>query len=235
MSTQPTLTEIIQVAESNGDNLTELLQFNTDQLEPDCLKRALRAAVLNDNPINVGKLIVKGADNIDECLKLSKDNRKPHARAMLLLVKSARDGNCILVLKLFNLPSPGLQDAHEYEDEGFPDVQMAVINGNVSTAIPIEIARRYNNAAVREELLLRTDVNQEQGSVDWHGLKLRGLDISWLRKIHWVKKLSLARNGFRQLPNEITTYLKQVHLVLLYSKERQSVQLEYLQFELGIH
>ena len=76
--------------------------------------------------------------------------------------------------------------------------------------VPIEIARRHNNPFVREELLLRTDVNQEEGSVYWHGLRLLQLDLLWIRKIHWVKRLRLARNGFRMIPNEIGGYLKQV-------------------------
>ena len=80
----------------------------------------------------------------------------------------------------------------------------------MSTVVPIEIARRSQNPIVREELLLRTDVNQEEGSVYWHGLRLLVLDLSWVRKIHWVKRLRLARNGFRIIPNEVGSYLKQV-------------------------
>ncbi len=193
--------------EGNGDNPTEL---NADQLEPDSLKWALTAAVNKDNHFNVGKLIVKGADNIDDCLRLAKENRKPHARAMLLLVKATLEGNKNLVLKLFGEPAPGLQDAREYQDDGFPDVQKAVVSGKVSTVVPIEIARRNGHTTVREELLLRTNVNQEEGTVYWNGLRLLILDVSLLRKIHWVKRLRLASNGFRQLPNEMGTYLKQV-------------------------
>ena len=85
-----------------------------------------------------------------------------------------------------------------------------MISGNVSTVVPIEIARRAQNNDIREELLLHTDVNQEKGSVYWHGLRLLHLDISWVRKIHWVKYLRLARNGLRVIPNELGNYLKQV-------------------------
>ena len=95
-------------------------------------------------------------------------------------------------------------------DDDFSEVQKAVISGRVSTVVPIEIARRHQNPIVREELLLRTDVNQEEGSVYWHDLHLLVLDLSWIRKIHWVKRLRLARNGFRVIPNEIGGYLKQV-------------------------
>ena len=80
----------------------------------------------------------------------------------------------------------------------------------MSTVVPIEIARRHNNNAVREELLLHTDVNQEEGSVYWHGLRLLNIDLSWIRKIHWVKRLRLARNGLRSIPDEIGEYLRQV-------------------------
>ena len=128
---------------------------------------------------------------------------------MLLLVKAAMEGNRNLVLKLFGESSPGL-DMRDYQDEGFQDVQKAVLSGKVSTVVPIEIARRNGHANVREELLLKTDVNQADGTVYWHGLRLLVLDVSWLRKIHWVQRLRLARNGFKQLPNEMGTYLKQV-------------------------
>lgn len=160
----------------------------------------------------MGKLIVKGADNFQECLELASNpaDHKPHARAMLLLVKSAREGNRSLVLRLFGEGSHN-QDTSEFSDEAFKDVQKVVIDGKVSTVVPIEIARRSGNTAVREELLLRTDVKQQDGTVYWHGLRLLVLDVSWLRKIYWVQRLRLARNGFKTLPNEMGTYLKQVH------------------------
>ena len=205
----PSLSEIIKEVETNGNKLTELLRFNTDQLEPNCLNRALVAAVSNDNHFNVGKLIVKGANNVEECLRKSRDDHKPHARAMLLLVKAAMEGNCSLVLKLFGELVPGI-DTQDYQDDGFQDVQKAAHNGEISTVVPIEIARRNGHTQVREELLLKTDVNMEEGYVYWHGLRLLVLDVSWLRKIYWVKRLRLARNGFRQLPNEMGMYLKQV-------------------------
>ena len=102
-------------------------------------------------------------------------------------------------------------------DEDFAEVREAVISGHVSTVVPIEIARRNQNPIVHEELLLRTEINQEEGSVDWHGLRLLVVDLSWIRKIHWVKRLHLARNGFQSIPNEIGGYLKQVRNILILS------------------
>ena len=210
-----TQTEIIKDVENDSDKLTELLMNGAGNLEPGCLDRALMAAVKNDNHLNVGKLIVKGARNLQACLIYAKEEKKPQARAMLLLIIAAQTGDKAIIQKLFGEPAPGLQNKDEYEDEGFRQVQEAVLSGNISMVVPIEIARRNGQAQVREELLLNTDVNQEEGYVYWHGLRLLHLDICWLRKIAWVKKLRLARNGFKTLPPEMATYLKQVYRRLL--------------------
>ena len=204
--------EIIKEVENNGDKLTELLCHGVDQLEPDCLNRALVAATHNDNHFNIGKLIVNGATNREDCLEIAIVEKKPHSRAMLLLVRAGDYGNKDIVKKLFGDPTANASglSPREFSDDQFPDVQRAVLSGKVSTVVPIEIARRNGNRAVREELLIRTDVNQEEGSVFWHDLRLLSLDISWLRSISWVKRFRLARNGFKSLPPEIGTYLKKV-------------------------
>ena len=54
----------------------------------------------------------------------------------------------------------------------------------IRKVILIEICRRHNSSAVREELLLRTDVDKDGGTVLWFGLHLTQLEISWLRSIH---------------------------------------------------
>lgn len=203
-------TEIIKEVENNGDKLTELLKNGADNLEPGCLDRALKAAVKNDNHLNVGKLVLKGAKELQSCLQYAKDEKKPRARAMLLLLVAAQTGDKAIIQKLFGEPAPGLLNKQDYNDNAFGDVQKAVLSGNISTVLPIEIARRNGWRQVREELLLKTDVNQEEGYVYWHGLRLLQLEIVWLRKIAWVKKLRLARNGFKSLPPELGIYLKQV-------------------------
>ena len=90
-----------------------------------------------------------------------------------------------IIQKLFGgaVSNPGSLDPREFNDDQFAEVQQAVLSGMVSTIVPIEIARRNRNNQVCEELLLKTDVNQEEGSVFWHGLRLLSLDISWLRRI----------------------------------------------------
>ena len=204
---------IIREVETNSDRLTELLKKASERKIDVCyLNRALKAAVKNDNHLNAGKLIVKGSTNISECLRYAKDAKKPHARAMLLLIKAAQTGDVAIVQKVFGEPVPDLQNPQEYEDDGFSQVQEAVFSGRVSTVVPLEIARRNQHHDVREKLLFRTDVNEEEGYVYWHGLRLLQLDTSWLRRIMWVKKLRLARNGLQSLPPEIGTYLKRVSL-----------------------
>uniref|UniRef100_A0A1X7V539 Roc domain-containing protein n=1 Tax=Amphimedon queenslandica TaxID=400682 RepID=A0A1X7V539_AMPQE len=204
------MSKIIKEVKTNGDNLTALLRVRIDDLEPHCLEDALTAAVEVGNHFNVGKLVVKGATNIQQALEDSKRLQKHEARAMLLLVIAAQTNDRDLVLKLFGVPAQKNTTHPLANDDDFSEIQKVVISGRVSTVVPIEVARRHQNPVVREELLLRTDVNQEEGSVYWHGLRLLVLDLSWIRRIHWVKRLRLARNGFQAIPNEIGDYLKQV-------------------------
>ncbi len=207
--------------ETDGEKLTELLR-NTDQLEPNCLNRALMAATRNDNHFNIGKLVVKGAKNLDACLEYAQTEKKPHARAMLLLIKAASSGNKSIVKKLFGEAVDKPDNLKDFSDNGFSDVQKAVLSGEVSTVVPIEIARRNRHIHVREELLLKTDVNQEEGYVYWHDLSLLQLEVPWLRRINWVKRLRLARNGFKTLPNDMGNYLKQVDIFSLTPSLRPS-------------
>ena len=78
--------------ESNGSKLTKLLQ-SVVNVDPDCLSRALIAATRNDNPCNMGKVIIKGASNIEQCIDKAIAEGKPHSQAMLLLVKAAITGS----------------------------------------------------------------------------------------------------------------------------------------------
>ena len=192
--------EIVKEVESNGENVTDLLRGTTfDNLEPGCLDRALRAAVRNDNTLNVGKLVVKGAKEIQECLKYAESEKKHKARALLLMIMAAQTGDVEMIQKLRGEPVSGLEE-----------VQTAIHSNDVSTLVPIEIARRCGKTQVRGELLIMTDVNMEEGYVYWHGLRLLQLEMSWLSRISWVKTFRLARNGFKFLPEEMAYYLKQV-------------------------
>ena len=165
---------------------------------------------------NIGKLVMEGAKNLDNCLEFAQRQNKPHAHAMLMLIKAASSGNKTILQVLFGetvdmrLPYSSLKDL--LHDARFIKVQKAALSGKVSTMVPIEIARRNRHLCVREELLLKTNVNQEEGYVDWQGLKLLQLEVPWLRRINWVKRLWLAKNGFKTFPNDMGNYLKQVCL-----------------------
>ena len=199
-------------AESDGEKLSELLQTDRLNLEPNCLDRALIAATRNDSHCNIGTLIAKGASNLEECMEIAIIEQKPHSRAMLLLVKAAVTNNKSIIQKLFGDPvsNPSSLDPREFNDQKFIEVQQAVLSEDVSTVVPLEIASKYGSNQVREELLLKTGVNQKEGSVFWNDLQLDSLNISWLKRISWVKRLRLARNGLKSLPQEMGTYLKQV-------------------------
>ena len=179
-------------------------------LEKDCLNHALLAAVESGNPANVGKLILRGATNVDEALAESRSSRKHAVTAALLIIKAAMENDKILVLKLYGKNVQGQQTKIPLTPEdNLGELQTALSSSNFKTVIPIELSRRYNAAEVREELLLRKDVDKSSSTVLWFGLCLMQLEISWLRKIYWVQTLKLGRNEFTSVPPEMGTYLKQ--------------------------
>ena len=179
-------------------------------MEENCIDRALIAAVENGNHSNVAKLILRGASNIDKALEKSQRLRKNAVSAALLIIKAAMENDRILVLKLYGEDVQGLITKIPLSEENdLNELQQVVCNHTIKTVVPIEIARQSGASAVREELLLRTDVDKESGTVLWFGLCLKQLEISWLRKIHWVRKLNLAQNEFVTLPLEMGSYLKQ--------------------------
>ena len=192
----------------NGPKLNELLKLPLRLLEDNCINQALLAAVESGKPSSVGKLILRGATNVDEALAMSRNLRQHAVTAKLLVIKAAMMNDKILVLKLCGENVKEETKVPLTEDDDLAELQTAV-NNIVKMVVPIEIARWNNALAVREELLLKTDVNKDSGVVLWFGLNLKQLEVSWLRRIYWVKKLRLARNNFVSLPPEMGNYLKQ--------------------------
>lgn len=97
----------------------------------------------------------------------------------------------------------------------------ALESSNMPTAIPIEIARRNISvnkfpqkarrcAHVREELLMKTDVNKDEKSVHWQGLSLRSIELTWLKRIDWVETVLMGRNQLSVLPGQMGLHLQQV-------------------------
>ena len=202
-------TEIIREVRIKGPNLNELLKTPLNLLEDDCINSALLAAVESGSPSNAGKLILRGATNIDTALAKSRKEKQYAVTAALLIIKAAIENDRIFVLKLYGENVQGDTKIPLTEEDNLEELQAAVAGGNIRTVVPIEISRRNNASAVREELLLRTDVDKDSGVVLWFGLRLTQFEISWLRKIYWVRMLKLARNEFSSLPPEMGSYLKQ--------------------------
>ena len=217
------LTEIIKEARINGPKLGELLKTPLNQLEDDCLDSALLAAVENATPINPMKLILRGATNVDEALAKSRNLKQHKVTAALLIIKAAVVNDRILVMKLYGENIRGQETKIPLtREDNLAELQATVCSNSIKTVIPIEISRRNNASAVREELLLRTGVDKNNGIILWYGLRLIELEISWLRKIFWVKTLKLARNEFSSLPPEMGNYLKQcIKLDLQWNKLRE--------------
>lgn len=105
-SNSVTLIEIVREVERDGDNLNHLLKnTRVEELEDNCLERALIAAVKTGSHVNVSKLVIKGAKNVDEALGLSVELKKHEVRALLLLVNAAQTNDEQLVTELFKEPS----------------------------------------------------------------------------------------------------------------------------------
>jgi leucine-rich repeat kinase 1/leucine-rich repeat kinase 2 len=213
----------LETKENGGKFRSWLQDKDHDRLfEPDCLERALLVATRKDSDYFIGLLAEKGAKNLDECLKIAVAEKKPKARAAFLLIKAAKTGNAAIIAKLYKeqdleVSNESWPAVAEWEDEGFHDVQEAVLMGKVSTVVPIKIARRNGQAYIRELLLMKTNVSKEGCYVRWHGLQLLQLEVAWLKKIPWVRIFVVSNNGFRSLPNEMETYLKKVAIITIKS------------------
>lgn len=228
ISTHISLTEIIkelEFKEDGGKFKTWLQNKDYDHLfEPNCLERALCVATRKDSDHFIGMLVEKGAKNLEECLTVATQERKPKARAIFLLIEAAKTGNVDILNRLYKEQGQA-KGSDDLDDEGFKEAKEAVISGKVSTAVPIKMALSSGRTAVRELLLLNTNVSKEGCSVKWQGLQLLQLEMAWLKKIAWVRILILANNGFKSLPNDVGNYLKKVGEVFCTFLPRLSLKL----------
>lgn len=192
-----------------GDS--DLTQLKNEHLEENTLELALKAAISTGNHVDVSKVVVKGATNIDEALTLAVEMKNYRATALLLLVFAAMNGNRQLVAELFaesSLVAIPLPEGVAMSVEDMKEVTKSIISGQVSTSVPIEIAQRKGQDSVQEELLLHTKVEQNKKTVDWHGLQLLTIELSWIRKIpEWVRGLHLGYNGLQFIPSNVGQYL----------------------------
>eukprot|EP00731_Ephydatia_muelleri_P031260 Em0022g774a len=108
-------------------------------------------------------LTSEGAPNVTEAIELAVNELKHNAHAMLLLMMAAMKNDYNLVQKMFTKQEVGNE---------LQEVKKALAEKTISTLLPLEVACRWQNKAVAEELLLRTNVYQNEGMVIWHGLGL---------------------------------------------------------------
>ena len=202
--------------ETNSAQLNKLLAVPKESLEQTCLQTALMVAVEKNSTVNAGKIIIKGPESLDinAALTYATEVHSHAVCALLLLVKAAYDDDVNLVATLYGANSPNGSNSL-LRDPDLHLIQLAIQEKQVTTAVPIEIACREKHVTVCEELLLRTDTNKAEGTVLWYGLRLTELEVSWLRRIHWVTKLQLSRNDFQSLPPQMGNYLKRVTMINL--------------------
>ena len=143
--------------------------------------------------------------NVDIALAKSCNLQQHAVTAALLIIKAALENDKILiVLKLHDENVQGQQTKIPLTTkDNLEKLQAAMSSNNFKIVIPIELCRRHNASAVREELLVRNDIDKSSDTVLWFDLCLIQLKVFWLRKIHWVKTLKLSCNEFTSLPPEM--------------------------------
>ena len=206
------LVETIQEVENDGAKLLELEEEFLNELEQSNLDRILLAATHNNNHSCIGRLFVKGAQNLEKCLEVARSHIKPQAYAILLLIKASLEGDSQMVEKLFMKSENTSEESSPYRN-AFTSAQHAILNGTISTVVPIEIALRNGHTGVLRSLLLQTNMRKDEQSVQWSGLNLQHLDYFMLWKMIWVKLLELAGNQLTVLPESMADYIKQVRTV----------------------
>lgn len=207
-------TAIIREIGINGDRVSELLSHAKDKVDPQFLSQALEVATRMDSDVNIGNIVSAGPLNVAECIKIAQREEKPHARAMLMLIRAAQTGNLKtlnqLHVKAYNPQRVTLSNDNVTDGHKHPLIYCALLDVNISPNVPIEIARQQGHSQVREELVMKTGVYPDKKHVLWSKLQLLELDHSLLRRISWVEMFKVDRNGLTTLSNKIAQYLKQV-------------------------
>eukprot|EP00731_Ephydatia_muelleri_P035934 Em0180g1a len=124
--------EIINDVRNNGEHWMELLLDNPPLLE-DCLSRALVAAVICNNPSNIGMLVIKGAPNVTEAIELAVNELKHNAHAMLLLMMAVMKNDCNLVQKMFTVQ----ENDNELQEVVKMDIQFNELNAIPGTLLEL--------------------------------------------------------------------------------------------------
>jgi len=188
---------------SKGVDIKVLLNTPLSQLESDCLNRALIAAVNTNNPILVGELVLRGADNVKDALIYSKSERKIQSTAMLLLLVAVTTDDNFLLTQLFD---NGPINHPLLANSPVTKVRHIVASDTEFLNIPIEIARQKENVMVFHNLLLHSRVTK-CSKIDWHGHNLSNVDSVLFLEIPWVRHLILASTKLSEISDSFYSCL----------------------------
>ena len=208
-------TEIVREAELGSPRLSALLRCPAHMLFAAYLQRALLAAAKGGHLASAEKLVSKGAKGFNEGMEIAMKESHHAVSAFLLLVQAVVRNDAKLVNKLLG-PLVKRSPLKEYSAEQFRQLQRAWAEGQVSTAVAIQLASHLGHTAICEQLLARTGVKVEAGAVDWQGLRLVSLTTPYLMKVAWVKTLLLARSEITHVQSEVGLYLKKVRAMGMY-------------------
>ena len=201
-------------------------------MNDNCYDRALKAAVEKDRCGNAEKLILVGATNIDEVMRLAK---QVDIKLMLLMVKAVLEDDHHLIIEIKKMSGKGFKGSKtpsEQSGETLPHSADAdhtrnskyeilcseemtkhiVTGGRLRTRAPIKLAIKLKKPSIiLDELLSITNIDFDAGSVGWSNLNLPELDIKWitnLSKHMMIKQLNLSQNQLSVLPISITSHLR---------------------------
>ncbi len=196
--------ELLSAVKNDSSKVVEMLKsLSLGGQGKDILNKCLMIATDNDNSVNIGILVLQGANNLQTCLHAAIQQRKIKARMMLTMLVAVALNDVMFVQKLFGEPvEVDKSYAQYFSDQDFGQVQQFIQTGMMSTVIPLAFALKLEDRLdVRDAYLMRTDVSRAEGTVGWSWLRLQQVEESWLKKISWVRTLNLAGNELEVLPS----------------------------------
>ena len=218
-----------------------------------CYNRALKAAVENDRCGNAEKLILVGATNIDEVMKLAK---QVDIKLMLLMVKAVLEDDHQLIMKIKEMSGKGSKTSSEQSGEALrhsvdadhtrnPNYDILcseemtkhiVTGGRLRTRAPIKLAIKLKKPSIiLDDLLSITNIDFDAGSIGWSNLSLSELDIKWISNLPeymMIKQLNLSQNQLSVLPISITSHLRKCTKLDLHQNNIKHVPASILELPL---
>ena len=193
---------------TESDNLQQVLDGYVKEhihLEVSFLNQALEAATINDNHECIGKLIVMGATNIDECLELAMNKGIMMSAAVLLLLKGALIGEKTALYSIVNkfaYPEFASLNVSDLTSMDVDKAKEAVLSGEISIKVPLNVTQQNGQHSIQRELLMMI-VSKEKGIANWSKLNLMNLDTQLCKAMGgWLRIFNISSNKLRSIPRE---------------------------------